>query len=45
VDGDDLDDEFPSGDGTAETSAEVTCPYCGEIVAISVDPGGGSNQQ
>ncbi len=43
--GDDLDDEFPSGDGTAETSADVTCPYCGEIVAISVDPGGGSYQQ
>ena len=43
--GDDLDEEFPSGDGTAETSADVNCPYCGEIVAISVDPGGGSYQQ
>ena len=40
-----LDDEFPLGDGTADTSADVACPYCGEVVAISVDPGGGSFQQ
>ena len=43
--GDELDDEFPLGDGTAESSAEVVCPYCGEGVAISVDPGGGSLQE
>jgi len=27
---DDLDDEFPLGDGSAETEATVLCPYCGE---------------
>ena len=42
---DELDEEFPLGDGTAETSADVTCPYCGETTSISVDPGGGSFQQ
>jgi hypothetical protein len=44
-DGLDFDEEFPLGDGTAESSADVVCPYCGESVAISVDPGGGSFQQ
>ena len=42
---DELDEECPLGDGTAETSADVTCPYCGETTSISVDPGGGSFQQ
>ena len=42
---DELDEEFPLGDGTAETSADVTCPYCGETTSISVDPGGGTFQQ
>jgi hypothetical protein len=41
----DLDDEFPLGDGTAESSADVVCPYCGEPVTIAVDPGGGTIQQ
>jgi hypothetical protein len=45
VDDYELNDEFPLGDGTVETSAEVVCPYCGETTAISVDPGGGSGQQ
>ena len=45
MDFNDLDDEFPTGDGTADTSAEVICPYCGESVEITVDPGGGSFQQ
>lgn len=43
--GDDtLEDDFPLGDGTAETSAVVYCPYCGELNEISVDPGGGASQ-
>ena len=42
---DDLDDEFPLGDGTAETSAEVSCPYCGEISEIGLDPGSGTEQE
>ncbi len=40
-----LDDLFPLGDGTADDSAEVVCPYCGESVTIAVDPGGGSHQR
>ncbi|MBA3343261.1 MAG: CPXCG motif-containing cysteine-rich protein [Gemmatimonadaceae bacterium] len=40
-----LDEEFPLGDGTAEDSADVACPYCGETVSIAVDPGSGSFQQ
>jgi hypothetical protein len=42
---DPLDDAFPLGDGVADTSAFVTCPYCGAEVEISVDPGGTSVQQ
>ena len=43
--GDDpLDDDFPLGDGTADTTADVTCPYCGEENEISVDPGSGDSQ-
>ena len=42
---DELDSDFPSGDGTAETSADVVCPYCAESVTISVDPGSGSLQE
>jgi hypothetical protein len=38
---DDLDEEFPLGDGVADTEAEVQCPYCGEIVIIALDPDGG----
>ena len=41
----DLDEEFPLGNGTAETSADAACPYCGESVSIAVDPGGGSFQE
>lgn len=40
-----LDEEFPLGDGTVDGSADVACPYCGEIVSVSLDPGGGSFQQ
>lgn len=41
---DDLDDEFPLGDGTADLEAVVQCPYCGESVEITLDPGGGEDQ-
>lgn len=44
-DNDNLDEEFPLGDGTAETDASVRCPYCGEINEIALDPGSGSRQE
>ena len=40
----DLDRDFPLGDGTAETSGVVVCPYCGEESAVTLDPGGGEEQ-
>ena len=44
-DEDDLDEESPTGDSTADTSATVTCPHCGEEVEITLDPGGGAAQE
>jgi len=43
--GEDLDDEFPLGDGVADLTSEVSCPYCGEPVEIALDPGSGSVQE
>jgi transposase-like protein len=40
-----LDEEFPLGDGTADTEGEVRCPYCGELNEIGLDPGSGQSQQ
>lgn len=42
---DELDEEFPLGDGTVERSTVVHCPYCSEPVEISLDPGSGSEQE
>jgi transposase-like protein len=42
---DELDEEFPLGDGTAQLEATVHCPYCGEPNQVSLDPGGGSTQE
>jgi hypothetical protein len=42
---DDLDAEFPLGDGTVDTSGEVYCPYCGQLNVVALDPGGGSDQE
>ena len=39
-----LEDDFPLGDGTADTEATVLCPYCGEENEIGIDPGGGESQ-
>ncbi|HZI27198.1 MAG TPA: CPXCG motif-containing cysteine-rich protein [Gemmatimonadaceae bacterium] len=39
-----LDDEFPLGDGTADLDAVVECPYCGESIEITLDPGSGTEQ-
>jgi hypothetical protein len=43
-DGANLDDEFPLGDGTADVSGVVTCPYCAEESEIALDPGSGAHQ-
>jgi hypothetical protein len=43
--GDPLDEDFPLGDGTADTTGEVLCPYCGEMNEIAIDPGGGATQE
>jgi hypothetical protein len=40
----DLDADFPLGDGTADLSGTVTCPYCGEACELSLDPGSGAHQ-
>ena len=45
TDGDEIDDDFSAGDGTAATEADVTCPYCFESLSITLDPGSGSHQQ
>lgn len=42
---DPLEDGFPLGDGTADTWAEVRCPYCGARNEIPLDPGGGARQE
>src|SRR3954468_24653597 len=39
-----LERDFPLGDGTAQTDALVICPYCGEGVEITLDPGSGATQ-
>jgi hypothetical protein len=43
-DDDELDEEFPLGDGVADLATVVVCPYCGEPVEIALDPGSGSQQ-
>ena len=45
MDDDQHEDDFDLGDGTAETEATVHCPYCGEDVEISLDPGSGDAQE
>jgi hypothetical protein len=40
-----LDDDFPLGDGTADTGATVHCPYCGQQVEVALDPGSGTHQE
>lgn len=45
IEDDRLDEEFPLGDGTADTDAVVRCPYCGEASEIALDPGGGASQE
>lgn len=39
-----LDEDFPLGDGRADLDAVVQCPYCGESIEITLDPGSGAEQ-
>jgi hypothetical protein len=41
----DLDADFPLGDGPADIDATVQCPYCGEAIEITLDPGSGGSQE
>ena len=41
---DEPDEDFPLGEGTADAEATVSCPYCGEAVEITLDPGSGAHQ-
>ena len=45
MDDDWLDEQFPLGDGTADTSAMLLCPYCGADVELLLDPGGEAVQE
>jgi hypothetical protein len=40
-----LDDDFPLGDGTADTETTIVCPYCSQSVEIALDAAGGSLQE
>ena len=40
---DDADETPP--DDLAEDTSEVICPYCGELVEIALDAGGGTRQE
>lgn len=40
-----MEEIYDSGDGSADTQAEVRCPYCGETIEIALDPGGGMAQE
>ena len=44
ADDDFLEEAFPLGDGTADTTAEVECPCCGAPAEIALDPGSGTTQ-
>ncbi len=32
-------------DTVLDMNAEVSCPYCGETIALALDPGGGTLQE
>ncbi len=40
----DLPEDIEESDRPTDMEANVECPYCGETVAISLDPGSGSVQ-
>lgn len=41
-----FDDEEHSEEASLDASvAEVTCPHCGEVIELTLDPGGGAHQE
>ena len=40
-----LDAYFPRSDGVADTEATISCPYCGALTVIGLDPGSGVSQE
>jgi cysteine-rich CPXCG protein len=40
-----IEDEFPLGDGAADTEGFVICPYCGESNELALDVAGGDVQE
>ena len=42
---DEIDMQFPLGDGTADTETIVYCPHCGEPNDVALDPGSGADQE
>lgn len=40
-----LDEDFPTADGTADGEAVIVCPHCGEAIEIALDAGSGSRQE
>ena len=40
----DLDDEILPDPGEFDTETEVSCPHCGEVVTVGLDPGSGAAQ-
>ena len=45
IDVPDDEEEFPLGDGTADTEAQVICPHCGAANTIGLDAGSGATQE
>jgi len=43
-DDDPMDQDFLMEDEPTDTSAWVSCPYCGEPSELILDPGGGEDQ-
>jgi cysteine-rich CPXCG protein len=44
-DSDDQQDESDGESSEPATEAEVSCPYCGEMVTLTLDPAGGMAQE
>ena len=40
-----LEENFPLGDGVADTTAWLTCPYCAARFELAIDPGGSAVQR